>query len=420
MFLFARTVCVHSVQNYIFFPYNGHFLRKITGRQYIFMFHGLRHDKKTYLRNVFHRRSEFFIMWEVHSSDKIRIKDIAERSGVSVGTVDRVLHNRPNVSAKARKRVETVLKEINYQPNIYASALAYNKKYTFCCLLPGHDRNAYWTQIEQGLRQCILNRNDFHLSLITEYYDQFNGQSFERAARSLLEKKPDGMVIVPQDTDVTQGLCHTLQEADIPFVFLDSNIPGIRPLSFFGQDSLKSGYFAGRIFMMQAGRETGLIMLMKLMSNGRVASRQQENREVGFRQYMAEYYPDCRVVELPLQIGEENAYAAQIRAFLEQYPDIRHCITFCSRAHILGEYLLENHLRGFHLFGYDMIERNVECLKRGSIDFLIAQHPWKQGYNSVKSLFNHIVLKKAVQQYHYMPLELLTAENYIYYMTDEK
>ena len=95
-------------------------------------------------------------MWEVHSSDKIRIKDIAERSGVSVGTVDRVLHNRPNVSGKARAKVETVLKEINYQPNMYASALAYNRKYTFCCLLPDHDRNAYWTSVEKGLQQCIM------------------------------------------------------------------------------------------------------------------------------------------------------------------------------------------------------------------------------------------------------------------------
>ena len=92
-------------------------------------------------------------MWEVHSSDKIRIKDIAERSGVSVGTVDRVLHNRPNVSGKARAKVEAVLKEINYQPNMYASALAYNRKYTFCCLLPDHDRNAYWTNVEKGLQQ---------------------------------------------------------------------------------------------------------------------------------------------------------------------------------------------------------------------------------------------------------------------------
>ena len=58
------------------------------------------------------------VPWEVHLSDKIRIKDIAERSGVSVGTVDRVLHNRPNVSGKARAKVEAVLKEINYQTNM--------------------------------------------------------------------------------------------------------------------------------------------------------------------------------------------------------------------------------------------------------------------------------------------------------------
>ena len=34
-------------------------------------------------------------------TEKIRIKDIALRAGVSVGTVDRVLHKRPNVSPKA-------------------------------------------------------------------------------------------------------------------------------------------------------------------------------------------------------------------------------------------------------------------------------------------------------------------------------
>ena len=50
-------------------------------------------------------------------AEKIRIKDIAERAGVSVGTVDRVLHDRPNVSKPAREKVEQALKEMNYQPN---------------------------------------------------------------------------------------------------------------------------------------------------------------------------------------------------------------------------------------------------------------------------------------------------------------
>ena len=69
------------------------------------------------------------------AKENIRIKDIAERAGVSVGTVDRVLHNRPNVSKVALEKVNKALEEMDYKPNVYASALAYNKKYTFymCC-----------------------------------------------------------------------------------------------------------------------------------------------------------------------------------------------------------------------------------------------------------------------------------------------
>ena len=51
-------------------------------------------------------------------SDKIRIKDIALRAGVSVGTVDRVLHERPNVSKSAREKVEQALAEMDYEPNV--------------------------------------------------------------------------------------------------------------------------------------------------------------------------------------------------------------------------------------------------------------------------------------------------------------
>ena len=57
-------------------------------------------------------------------SHKIRIKDIAERAGVSVGTVDRIIHNRPNVSAAARAKVEKVLEEIrNKYPNYQFDAI---------------------------------------------------------------------------------------------------------------------------------------------------------------------------------------------------------------------------------------------------------------------------------------------------------
>lgn len=65
-----------------------------------------------------------------------RIKDIAELSGVSTGTVDRILHERGKVSDEARKKVEKVLKEIDYQPNLIARSLALKKKISFHRLDP--------------------------------------------------------------------------------------------------------------------------------------------------------------------------------------------------------------------------------------------------------------------------------------------
>ena len=52
------------------------------------------------------------------TNEKIRIKDIAERAGVSVGTVDRVLHKRPNVSKKALEKVKKALEKALPKANV--------------------------------------------------------------------------------------------------------------------------------------------------------------------------------------------------------------------------------------------------------------------------------------------------------------
>ena len=112
-------------------------------------------------------------------TEKIRIKDIAERACVSVGTVDRVLHNRPNVSPSAREKVEKALKEMNYQPNMYASALAYNKSYQIQIVLPKHESEAYWEEIEEGARKAMEALRDFHVNVNFLYYQRFDDLSFK-------------------------------------------------------------------------------------------------------------------------------------------------------------------------------------------------------------------------------------------------
>src|SRR5574344_1389464 len=232
---------------------------------------------------------------------KIRIKDIAERAEVSVGTVDRVLHDRPNISKPAREKVEKALKEMNYQPNMYASALAYNKEYKFYLLIPRHESEAYWEEIEEGARKCEETRRDFHIEIDLKYYQRFNEDSFVENYNEILQCEPDGVVIVPSALDVTRQFTDKLHELDIPFVLLDSYMPDLKPLSFYGQDSFSSGYFAAKMLMLIASKETE-IMLMKQTKNGHVVSKQQDNREVGFRHYMHDHFPDVNIVNLELPV----------------------------------------------------------------------------------------------------------------------
>ena len=109
---------------------------------------------------------------------------------VSVGTVDRVIHGRSGVSEASRKRVEEILEKLNYQPNMYASALASNKKYAFACLLPQHDTGEYWTEVEGGIHEALTTYSDFNITVKLTYYDPYDYRSFARAARSIVPSPP--------------------------------------------------------------------------------------------------------------------------------------------------------------------------------------------------------------------------------------
>lgn len=348
-------------------------------------------------------------------TQKIRIKDIAEKAGVSVGTVDRVLHNRPNVSKEAKSKVDKVLEEINYQPNMYASALAYNKSYTFFIIVPKHASEAYWEEIEEGAYRACEMRRDFRVDVKVLYYKRFQTETFIETYENCLRQNPDGVVIVPAGLEETRKFTDQLHELDIPFILLDSYMPDLKPLSFFGQDSFQSGYFAAKMLMLIASNEKE-IMLMKQMKNGKVASKQQDNREVGFRHYMADHFPEVTItmVDLPLDTSKKE-YDKILEQFFATHPHVHHCITLNSKAHLVGEFLLRTNRRNVQIMGYDMVGKNAQCLREGSISFLIAQHAFMQGYECIDTLFRAIVLRKKVTPVNYMPIELLTKENVDFY-----
>ena len=258
--------------------------------------------------------------------ERIRIKDIARLADVSVGTVDRVLHGRTGVSEASRKRVEEILKQLDYQPNMYASALASNKKYLFVCLLPQHKEGDYWTDVEMGMKRAVETFSDFHITLSVVYYDQYEYSSFINAGEDILRKEPDGVLLAPTIPEMTARFTNKLQEREIPYIFIDSNVDSLNPLAFFGQKSDQSGYFAARMAMM-LGECPKEIVIFRQINEGRLGSNQQENREKGFRKYMQEHFPDCKIVELNLYAKRPDEDEALMNRFFQENPQPKQTLT---------------------------------------------------------------------------------------------
>ena len=158
------------------------------------------------------------------------------------------------------------------------------------------------------------------------------------------------------------------------------------------------------------------IQMMKQLNNGHVGSKQQSNRETGFRHYMRDHFPEISIIDVDLPLGGTKAqYDKILEDFFKEHPHVHHCITFNSKAHLVGEFLLRTNRRNVQIMGYDMVPKNAECVRQGSISFLIAQHAYMQGYACVETLFQAIVLKKEVNPVNYMPIELLVKENIEFY-----
>lgn len=334
---------------------------------------------------------------------------------VSVGTVDRVIHGRSGVSEASRQRVEEILKQLDYQPNMYASALASNKKYAFACLLPLHQKGEYWTQVEAGINEAVENYSDFNVTVQLSYYDPYDYHSFAEASRNILALEPDGVMFAPTAPQYTKPFTDQLAELNIPYIYIDSNIKEEPALSFFGQNSHQSGYFAARMLTLLAGEDSKEIVIFRKINEGIVGSNQQERREIGFRKYMQKHHPDYRIWGLDLHAKRDSEDTQMLDDFFREHTTVKNGITFNSKVYVVGEYLQKKQTKDFNLMGYDLLQRNVDCLMEGSVSFLIAQQPTLQGFDGIKALCEYLILKKDITRENFMPIDLLTKENIEFY-----
>ncbi|MBX9189806.1 substrate-binding domain-containing protein [Bacteroides sp. K03] len=346
------------------------------------------------------------------------IKDIAQMAGVSAGTVDRVLHNRGDVSQKSKEKVQKVLDEINYQPNVFAIGLAAKKKYTITCMIPYYVEHDYWHSVATGIERARQELRPFNVSVDYLHYKHGDRKSYQDACQKIEKSNTDALLLAPNFREDTLSMLAYLKDKNIPFAFIDFDIEEAKALKYIGQDSYKSGYIAAKILMRNYQQGQELILFLN-NNKDNPAEIQMKRRLEGFMKYISEEHKDIAIHEVILNKNNPEKNNEILSDFFRKHPKATLGAVFNSRVYQVGHYLREKGQNMTGLIGYDLLRNNTELLKSGEVTYLIGQRPGLQGYCGVKTLCDNIVFKKSVEPLKYMPIDILIKENIDFYFEFE-
>jgi len=346
------------------------------------------------------------------------IKDIAQMAGVSAGTVDRVLHNRGDVSQKSKEKVQKVLDEINYQPNVFAIGLAAKKKYTITCMIPYYMEHDYWHSVATGIERARQELRPFNVSVDYLHYKHGDQKSYQDACQKIEKSNTDALLLAPNFREDTLSMLAYLKDKNIPFAFIDFDIEEAKALKYIGQDSYKSGYIAAKILMRNYQQGQELILFLN-NNKDNPAEIQMKRRLEGFMKYISEEHKDIAIHEVILNKNNPEKNNEILSDFFRKHPKATLGAVFNSRVYQVGHYLREKGQNMTGLIGYDLLRNNTELLKSGEVTYLIGQRPGLQGYCGVKTLCDNIVFKKSVEPLKYMPIDILIKENIDFYFEFE-
>lgn len=342
------------------------------------------------------------------------VREIARRANVSIATVDRVLHNRTGVSEKTKKKIQEIIKELNYQPNILASRLASRKIYNLAILIPKvSEETDYWAAPLQGINRAESEINRYGITIAKYFFDLNDKMSFVKASEKLLAQKVDGLLVAPSFTNESVTLAKSCKKRQIPFVFINSDIPDQETLCYIGPHLVKSGYLAAHLMNYGMG-STDKILIVNI-SRELDAYHHLLRKEEGFRNYFQQHQLSNEIIKLDSRETGFADVANSLDDVFTTHADVKAIFTTNSRVSMVAQYLEEKGRTDLLLIGYDFLEKNINYLKKEVINFLICQKPEEQAYRGIMALHQHLVLSASVNKKQYMPIDIITKENYEFY-----
>lgn len=202
----------------------------------------------------------------------ITISDIAEKAGVSLATVSRVLNDSGYVKEETRIRVQKVIRELNYTPSAIARSLSKNKTNTIGVIVPDIV-NPFFGEVIKGITEVAEKSG---LNIILCNTDESKEKEL-RALKILTEQRIQGIIIAPTsaEDEFNSEYLKTLENMGIPIVLVDGNV---KYTTFNGVfvDNIKGAYEATEALIKEGHRKIGVI-------TGRMNSKPAKDRYLGYQ-----------------------------------------------------------------------------------------------------------------------------------------
>ena len=235
----------------------------------------------------------------------LTIKDIARMAGVSTTAVSFVLNDRPGVSDATRKKVQEIIRQTDFIPNVHTRRLNLGKSFTIHVVLKQYNYGLFNQFALETLSGIFQEGKSLGYSIIFTLVDE--NMDCEQIIDSVRSKDCDG-VILNQIADPV--LISQLQRENIPFVCVDAHLPADSDLPLVEVDYYDAARQATRYLHQHGHTQIGFI-------GPETPVEYCHNTYSGYENYMKE-------AGLPLnpewiskiQFSEESAEAA-IHALLE-------------------------------------------------------------------------------------------------------
>ena len=315
----------------------------------------------------------------------VTIKDIAKAAGVSRGTVDRVLHNRPGVNAQVAQEIRELAQRMGFVPNRAGKILAARKrKIKFACLLP--DKSIpFFEDVLKGIERARRELADYGVSVEVVHASRYDTETHIKALEALAKKNYSGLCVTTLDTPQVQLEVNKIAQK-IPVVSVNTDVPDSGRICYVGTDYLRSGLAAaGMLGLIHPQKLNALIIA------GSYNVRGHKERIKGFLKgldaHNIEYSVSAKIESLD---SDEISYKETKKA-LKKNPDIN-CI-FIAAAGVDGvcRAIEDCKKQKIRVLAFDTVPQVVKYLKSGLIDFTIDQEPELQGYMGIQRLFSWLM-----------------------------